>query len=88
MAKKRNIKPCKRCLKDINLDKQKYVLLGTYEKKKALEESHYHWICFVEWYEGQVKLKAENIVLDMQKKTVGMVSDLIKQMGGIQHVQI
>jgi hypothetical protein len=88
MVKKDRIKTCKRCLHDIDLDQQKYVVLGTYEKKKTLEESHYHWICFVEWYEGQVKLKAENIVKDMQQKAVGLFQDVIKQMGGIPSVQI
>lgn len=77
---------CKRCLHAIDLEKQKYVLIGTYEKKKTLEEIYYHWICFLEWYEGQVKLKAENIVKDMQEKAVNMVGSMIKQMGGI-HVQ-
>lgn len=79
-------KICKRCMGNINLEKQKYVLIGTYDKRKKMaDEGFYHWICFVEWYENQVKTKAENIVKDLQGKALKMVGGIMKNIGGGQY---
>lgn len=78
------IKTCNFCHGRINLDIDKYVLIGTYEKKKALDEGFYHWKCFNEWYNKQVMEKVQNTILDAQQKAMGF----LKNMGGVQNVQV
>ncbi len=71
-------KICVFCQKIINLNKDKYVLLGTYDGSSVMNESHYHFQCFQEWYNSKVKEKAENTLKDASKKVVGMLGGLRK----------
>ena len=65
---KKGVKPCAYCEQDINLNNSKYVLLGTYNGKKILEEGYYHFKCFVDWFNTKVTEKATNTL-----KTAGNV---------------
>jgi len=86
------IKNCVFCNKEIKLIAQKYVLLGTYEKKKPLDESYFHFQCFVEWYNKKVQEKAQNTIKGATEKAVGMfqgmgMGNLMGNLFGIKQVQ-
>ena len=56
-------KKCSYCLKDIDLEKEKYVMIGTYfKKKKFIKERFYHWNCW------QVNFK--ELVIKKQKSAI------------------
>lgn len=67
---------CKHCKKKVNFQKDKYVLIGTYDCEKIKEESYFHFNCFVEWYNKQVSAKAKNSIKEMQEKAQGLFSQL------------
>jgi len=67
---------CKHCKKKINFQKDKYVLIGTYNCEKVKEENYFHFNCFVEWYNKQVSAKAKNSIKEMQEKAQGLFSQL------------
>ena len=76
-------KECGYCLKSVSLKKDKFILLGTYDGKKTLEERYYHINCFKLWFDESVHAKAKNIVNSMQKKIMPLARNMIKQvMGG------
>jgi len=75
-----NEKPCEVCKKKIDLDKQKYVLLGTYDKKKPLSEPYFHFFCFDDWYNQKVNEKAENKLQGAMKRALGMLGQVTKKM--------
>jgi len=75
-------KICVNCQKIINLDKEKYVLLGTYNGKKVMDESYFHFQCWLEWYNSKVKEKTENTLKDATKKVAGMLGGLRKMAVG------
>lgn len=69
-------KHCNFCQKEINLEIEKYVLLGTYRGESVLDESYFHWDCFNKWYNSRVKEKAENFIKGATKKISGMLGGL------------
>lgn len=73
----KNIKLCNFCNKEINLDKEKYVLLGTYENKKVLSEPYFHFNCFYIWYNKKVQEKAQNQIQGATKRAIGMMKGII-----------
>lgn len=74
---------CGFCAKVIEVGKDKFILLGTYNGKKVLEEKHYHIECFKLWFETSVRNKAKIIVDGMQKRIMPMAKKMIQQvMGG------
>lgn len=77
MKKEKTI--CDRCQKTINLNSQKYVLLGTYQNKKALEEKFFHWKCFLEWHESKITEKVENHFRSATKNVMKMVGGIIEK---------
>lgn len=79
---------CQKCLREIYKTTEKYVLVATYDERFSVkEEKFYHWICFVEWYEGQVRFKAENIIRQMTENAMGVVKGLMGSgSGGVPHV--
>jgi len=71
-------KICNHCQKHIDLEEEKFVLLGTYQKDNILDESYFHWQCFNLWYNSRVKEKAENVIKGVSKKVSGMLGGLRK----------
>lgn len=71
-------KICSFCQNDINLDIDKFVLLGTYHGTNILDESYFHFQCFQEWYNSKVVEKTKNTIQDATKKVAGMLGGLRK----------
>ena len=69
-------KICNFCQNDINLEKDKFVLLGTYHGDNVLDESYFHWKCFNEWYNSKIIEKTKNTIQDATKKVAGMFGNL------------
>lgn len=55
-------KTCKRCGKKIREKKDKWVLLGTYNGKKTLEEIYFHFRCYLDWFNESLNIKAQQII--------------------------
>ena len=72
-------KLCMFCQKIIDLKKDKHVLLGTYNGTIILDESYFHFQCWVEYYNSKVTEKAKNVVKGATKKAVGMIKHMIPQ---------
>lgn len=54
-------KRCYQCKKQINLKKEKYVLLGTYDSENDfVHESYYHFSCWLEYF-GKFKNQAQKL---------------------------
>lgn len=75
-------KECGYCDQSIDLKKDKFVLLGTYDGKKTLEERYYHFNCFTIWFDKSIHTKAKLIVNAMQKKIMPLARNMIKQVMG------
>ena len=75
MAKKKE-KICVKCQKMINLHKEKYVLLGTYNAKEIMDESYFHFQCWVDYFNSKTKEKAENTLKDATKKVAGFLGGM------------
>ena len=71
-----NQKVCKTCGNLIYLDKEKFVLIGTYQAEKVLEEGYFHWQCFNKWHNDKTKEKAQNIVKNATKQAIGIFGKL------------
>ena len=67
------------CQKMIDLDKEKYVCLGTYHAGSTLDESFFHFKCWVDYFNSKTKEKAENTLKDATKKVKGIMGGLIQQ---------
>jgi len=76
MEKKGYCKDCNYCKNEINFDKDKFVLLGTYTGDKTNDEGYFHFDCFVEWYNKQVLAKAKTQVQGFQEKAQILFSKL------------
>jgi hypothetical protein len=83
---KKEIKLCALCRKEINLSRDKHVLLGTYEGKTILDESYFHFQCFGNWFNTKVSEKAKNTVKMAHKKAMGLLGGIIG--GGDQIIDI
>ena len=73
---------CDRCGGGISLQKDKYVLVGTYDKAKTLNETYYHYQCFKEHWEARVREQAKNMVNKMATKVVPLAKEMIGGMYG------
>ena len=56
--------------------KEKYVLLGTYDDKKTMNETFFHFNCYVKFYNEKVKEKAMNYLKSLKEKSLGMLQNL------------
>lgn len=76
MEKKSGYKNCEYCNNSIKINKDKFVLLGTYTGEDTEEESYFHFDCFVEWYNKRVLEKAKTQVRGFQQKAHALFSKL------------
>lgn len=71
---------CKHCQRSIDLTKDKYVLLGTYngtgKAKKA--ESFYHFQCWVDNFNAKIIEKVQNSMTAVMGNAPVMVKDMLK----------
>ena len=74
-------KVCIHCNKQINLNEDKHVLLGTYDGELILNETYFHQSCFNEWYNKKVSEKARNMVKTVQSKAMDLFSGVQKLVG-------
>jgi len=74
MIKKEKV--CLNCQKIINLNKEKYVLLGTYNGSTVLNESYFHFKCWIDYYTSKIKEKATNTLKNAGQKVTGMLSGM------------
>jgi len=78
---------CKECEKKIDVDVDKHTLIGTYNGDRVMDESYFHFDCFVKWYNRKVSEKAKNSVKTMQDKVQGLMNNpkiagLLSMVGG------
>lgn len=69
-------KPCYRCKEMIDLEKDNFVLLATYEGKNNKQNILFHFNCWRLHFEEKTREKAENIVKGMQKKIMPIAEGL------------
>lgn len=72
-------KRCDYCKNQIDT-KEKFVLLSTIDPS-FVEDTYFHFDCFVKNHNEKVELKARNIIMGLQKKSVDLFST-IKGMTG------
>jgi len=78
---------CKECEKEIDVNVDKHTLIGTYNGDRVMDESYFHFDCFVKWYNHKVSEKAKNSVKTMQDKVQGLMANpkiagLMSMIGG------
>jgi glycosyltransferase involved in cell wall biosynthesis len=78
---------CKECEKEIDINVDKHTLIGTYNGYRVMDESYFHFDCFVKWYNHKVSEKAKNSVKTMQNKVQGLMNNskiagLLSMVGG------
>jgi len=83
---------CKECEEIVDIDLDKHVLLGTYDGDHVMEESFFHFECFVKWYNQKVSEKAKNSVKTMQSKVQGLmdnpkIAGLLSMVGGVDKLK-
>lgn len=66
---------CKECEKVVDVNVDKHVLLGTYNGDRVMDESYFHFECFVKWYNKKVSEKAKNTTAKMQEKVQGLMAN-------------
>lgn len=69
-------KICVKCHEVIDT-KQRHVLLGTYKGKEIMDESWFHFNCFVKFHSEKVNEKAMNTILKAGNIASGMVAKMI-----------
>lgn len=80
MLKKREI--CFVCKKGVDIKKDKYVTLGTFDMEKTLEEQYFHFQCFHKWYNEKVREKSQNTIKDAQGKAMALMEGIMGNMSG------
>ena len=78
----KNQKPCERCKLMIDIKKEKYVLLGTYFKSKAMGEAYFHFNCWRLHFEEKARQKAEAVIKGMQERIMPMATEVISRITG------
>lgn len=79
-------KMCKRCKERIDLKKDIFVKVGTYEGDKTIDETYFHMICWRKYFEDKARDKAMAVVNGMQERMkpiaeqmIGKLTDAIDQ---------
>lgn len=85
-------KICSHCNKAINLNKDKYVLLSTYNHGKAVENVYMHFNCWLDYFNKCVLNKAKANVMKARDNMMQMISNnpvissMIKNIDGGEQV--
>ena len=78
-------KICRKCGGEIDLEKDKYVILGTRQGKEVLDDSYFHYDHFVEWFNEKLEAKAETIVKNdvaVEDMAKGILDGVLNELGG------
>lgn len=67
---------CEKCKKEIDLDKDLYVSLGTHEGKKLRQMVYFHFNCWRSHFEEKTREKAQYIVNHIQEKMMPIAEQL------------
>ena len=83
---------CKECGEEINVDLDNHTLISTYKGDHVIDESYFHFYCFVKWYNRKVSEKAKNSVKTMQDKIQGLMNNpkiagLLSMVGGVDKLK-
>lgn len=73
-------KTCLKCSGEINLNKDIYVLLGTYNGKVTKDESYFHINCWRLYFEEKARDKAMAVVTGMQQKIMPFAKNVIERL--------
>ena len=80
---------CQYCQGGISFNSEKYVLLGTYDGKRPIDESYFHFQCYVDFYNKQVKAKATNMIKGLKDKAMNSLKSakqLLGNFGGLDSI--
>ena len=73
---------CLKCGEKINLKKDRYVDLSTFQGSKRIEQVFFHINCWKLHFEEKARQKAEAVVGGAYKKAVGMFKQARQQYYG------
>ena len=62
---------CINCGKEINTDKDKYVMVETGDGSTILDQSYFHFNCWIEYFKSRVS----NKINAMKDNAIGMLSN-------------
>jgi len=70
--KRDDFRNCLHCGQPVNLKKDKYVLLGTFNRGNGLpdENLHFHFICWIDYFNRCVLNKSRSTVQGMQQQAI------------------
>lgn len=75
-------KECTKCLKEIDLNKDLYVTLGTHQGKEITDMAYFHFNCWKLHFEERARLKAEAVVGGMQKRMMPIAKQMVEKLTG------
>jgi len=76
-------KVCLKCGKEIDTIKDLYVLLGTYDHDRTVDESFFHMICWRQYFEEKAKNKAMAVVNGMQQKMMPIAKQMTERLKSV-----
>lgn len=76
-------KTCFKCGLSIDLQKDLYCLLATYEGETLIGDDYFHMNCWSQYFEGQTRKKAEVIVKSMQERMMPIAKQMTEKLKGI-----
>jgi len=68
-----NIKTCMNCGRKVILDEDKFVLLGTYNGENTLDESYFHFKCWVEYFKDCMSKKIKSFGMRAIQNMKGLI---------------
>jgi hypothetical protein len=76
-------KECHRCLKEIDLNKDLYVSLGTHEGKRKVDMVYFHFNCWTLHFEEKAREKAQAVVNGMQERMMPIAKQLTEKLKSV-----
>jgi len=73
-------KVCENCGKEIDIKKDLYVLLGTYDGDRIVQEKYFHMECWRRYFEERARQKAETVVNGMQERMIPIAKQLTQKL--------
>jgi len=80
MVKKEDEKICMVCQKPIDLKKDLWVKLGTYEGERTVREDFFHMNCWRSYFEEKARQKAEAVINGMQERMKPIAEQMMKKL--------
>lgn len=83
--KEKEVATCLNCGKIIFFETDKYVLVGTYNKKEVMEEKYFHFQCWVEYFKDRVQNKVMSLYNNVMGNFLGAVKEAKEK--GVLHIE-